>query len=138
MWQVFLASEKKRWVGPLGPDWVRRSKPQNTCDLRWINRERLAEGRRPRGSRRVVIPTRLDQQMRELTSSRQRLGRLRTRTLNQIQGLLRRSNLIWESPDKNGSFSTIQSRMTSTEENTSRKPLDNRGSFGDGHPTSAP
>ena len=36
--------------------------------------------------------------------------------------------------NKNGSFSTIRSRMTSTEENTSRKPLDNKGSFRDRHP----
>jgi transposase len=70
------------------------------CDLLWVNRQRWAEGERSRGLRRVVIPTRLEQQLRELTSHRQRLGRLRTRTLNQLQGLLRRHNLQWESPTK--------------------------------------
>lgn len=74
-------------------------------ELLWLNRQRIAAGLRTPGLRRVVVPTRLEQQMRELTSQRQRLGRQRTRTLNQIQGLLRRHNLTWESPTK--SFQTL-------------------------------
>ena len=88
-------------------------------ELLWLNRERLTEGRRPRGLRRVVVPTRLEQQMRELTSSRQRLGRLRTRTINQMQGLMRRYNLVWESPTKN--FQTKAVARWLRELTTSRK-----------------
>src|SRR3990172_11118387 len=67
-----------------------RRDAQALSELLWLNRDRLANGQRPQGLRRVVIPTRLEQQMRELTASRQRLGRLRARTVNPIQRLLRR------------------------------------------------
>ena len=77
-----------------------RRDAQALSELLWLNRQRIASGQLTPGLRRVVIPTRLEQQMRELTSQRQRLGRQRTRTLNQIQGLLRRHNLTWESPTK--------------------------------------
>lgn len=75
-----------------------RRDAQALSELLWINRLRLADGERPQGLRRVVIPTRLEKQLRELTSIRQRTGKQRTRLINQIQGLLRRHNLGWESP----------------------------------------
>lgn len=81
-----------------------RRDAQALSELLWLNRQRLASDQRTPGLRRVVIPTRLEQQMRELTSQRQRLGRQRTRVLNQIQGLLRRHNLTWECPTR--SFQT--------------------------------
>ena len=77
-----------------------RRDAQALSELLWLNRQRITAGLRTPGLRRVVIPTRLEQQMRELTSQRQRLGRQRTRTINQIQGLLRRHNLMWESPTR--------------------------------------
>jgi transposase len=78
------------------------------AELLWTNRDRLACGQRARGMRRVVIPTRWEQQLRELTNQRQRLGRLRTKTLNRIQGLLRCHNLTWNAPTKN--FQTLAVR----------------------------
>src|SRR5690606_14290021 len=56
-----------------------RRDAQALSELLWLNRLRLAEGERPRGLRRVMIPTRLEKQLRDLTSMRQRMGRLRTR-----------------------------------------------------------
>ena len=69
-------------------------------ELLWVNRERLAAGGRLHGVRQVVLPTAEDQEARELTALRQRLAQRRTRTLNQIQGILRRHNLMWECPTK--------------------------------------
>jgi hypothetical protein len=45
----------------------------------------------------IVRPT-TNGQDRQLTSVRQRLGQLRTRTINQIRHLLRRNNREWERP----------------------------------------
>jgi transposase len=81
-----------------------RRDAQALSELLWLNRHRILQGERTPGLRQVVIPTRLEQQQRELTSQRQRLGRQRTRCLNQIQGLLRRHNLTWECPTQ--SFQT--------------------------------
>ena len=81
-----------------------RRDAQALSELLWLNRQHLGKGERRPGLRRVMIPTRLEQQQRELTSQRQRLGRQRTRCLNQIQGLLRRHNLTWEYPTQ--SFQT--------------------------------
>ena len=70
------------------------------CELLWVNRQRLLAGAKVHGVRRVLVPTSEEQQDRQLTSVRQRLGRQRTRTLNQIHYLLRRHNLEWERPTK--------------------------------------
>lgn len=70
------------------------------CELLWVNRQRLVAGERVQGVRRVYTPTPEEQQDRQLTSVRQRLGRQRTRTLNQIHYLLRRHNLEWDRPTK--------------------------------------
>jgi transposase len=69
-------------------------------ELLWINRQRLAAGERAQGVRRVYEPTDDEQQDRRLTSVRQRLGRQRTKTLNQVHYILRRHNLEWERPTK--------------------------------------
>ena len=70
------------------------------CELLWLNRDRLAEGLRLPGLRRVYIPTAQEAADRQLTALRQRAARQRTRTLNQIQGLLRKHNLMWDYPTK--------------------------------------
>jgi len=69
-------------------------------ELLWVNRERLLAGEKVQGVRRVYLPTADEQQDRQLTSVRQRLGRQRTRTLNQIHYILRRHNLEWDRPTK--------------------------------------
>lgn len=74
----------------------------------WVNREPLKRGEKPRGLRRVVIPSRSDVQDRQLTALRQRAGRQRTRVLNALQGILRKHNLQWEQPTKN--FDTVRVR----------------------------
>lgn len=75
-------------------------------EVLWLNRERLATGRKLQGLRRVVIPSEQDQQARELTALRQRTAQRRTRTINQVQNLLRRHNLMWECPTKG--FQTVR------------------------------
>jgi transposase len=69
-------------------------------ELLWINRKRLLAGERVNGLRRVYEPTDDERQDRQITSVRQRLGRQRTRTINQIRVILRRNNLEWERPTK--------------------------------------
>jgi transposase len=69
-------------------------------EVLWVSRERLLAGERVQGVRRVQLPTPEERHDRQLTSVRQRLGRQRTRTLNQIHYLLRRHNLAWQVPTK--------------------------------------
>lgn len=66
--------------------------------LLWVNRERLRNGQKPHGLRRIVIPSADDQRDRQLTGMRQRLGRRQTQTVNAIRGILRKHNLMWEQP----------------------------------------
>lgn len=70
------------------------------CELLWLNRDRLAEGARPQGLRRVYIPTAEDAHDRQLSMLRQRAARRRTRTVNRMQGILRKHNLMWDYPTK--------------------------------------
>ena len=70
------------------------------AELLWLNGERLADGKKPKGIRRVLVPEPQQAQDRQLTSLRQRLARQRTRTINRIKRLLHRHNLMWESPTK--------------------------------------
>ncbi len=74
----------------------------------WLNRDRLAEGSRPAGLRRVYIPTRREAADREITALRKRLAQQRTRTLNKIQRILHRHNLMWDYPTK--TFQTEKGR----------------------------
>ena len=78
-------------------------------ELLWVNRVRLRTGERIQGVRRVYWPTEDEQQDRQLTSLRCRLGQWRTRTLNQIHHLLRKHNREWEVPTK--TFATIKTRQ---------------------------
>lgn len=66
----------------------------------WLNKERLRRGEKAEGLRRVVIPSAEDQQDRQLTSLRKRVGQFRTRTINKVKNILRRHNLSWEQPTK--------------------------------------
>jgi transposase len=68
--------------------------------LLWVNRARLLAGQRIEGVRRVQPPTAQDAADRQLTVLRQRLGQLRTRTLNRIKHLLRKHNREQEQPAK--------------------------------------
>ena len=74
-------------------------------ELLWLNRGRLAAGERVQGLRRVAVPTETEREQRRLAALRQRIGRERTRLLNKIQTLLRRSNLQHDCPTK-----TIQTK----------------------------
>jgi len=69
-------------------------------ELLWLNAQRLRSGQKPQGLRRVVPPSGDDQENRQLTSLRKRIGQQRTRTINKIKNILRRRNLTWQQPTK--------------------------------------
>ena len=69
-------------------------------ELLWTNRQRLFDGKKVQNVRRVVPPTEREAEDRQLTAWRQRLGRLRTRTINRVQHLLLKHNLQQECPTK--------------------------------------
>lgn len=69
-------------------------------ELLWINRERIAAGRRLVEIHAVYQATETEEEARRLTHMRYRLGRDRTRIKNRIAGLLRRHNLEHECPTK--------------------------------------
>jgi transposase len=77
-----------------------RRDANHLSELLWVNRQRLLDGEKVQGVRRVYQPTDDEQQDRQLTAVRLRLGRQRTRTLNQIHHILRRHNLEWDRPTK--------------------------------------
>jgi transposase len=68
--------------------------------LLWVNRLRVLVGQRIEGVRRVQPPTEREAEDRQLTVLRQRLGQLRTRTINRIKHLLRKHNLEQDQPAK--------------------------------------
>ena len=78
-------------------------------DLLWLNRERLAAGEPVHGLRRVYIVSQQEQENRQLTALRKNLGQRRTRSLNKIQCILHRHNLMWDYPTK--SFQTQRGRL---------------------------
>lgn len=78
------------------------------AELLWINGERLAGGLKPRGLRRVLIPDADDQQDRQLTALRKRVGQQRTRTINKVKNILRRHNLTWQQPTKTFQTKKVQ------------------------------
>jgi len=78
-------------------------------EVLWVNRQRLLAGEAVRGVRRVYIPTEAERQDRQITAGRYRLGRQRTRTINQIRHILRRNNLEWERPTKGFQTKKVQS-----------------------------
>jgi transposase len=69
-------------------------------ELLWTNRRRLHEGQRVQNVRRIAPPSAEVAADRQLTALRQRLGELRTRTLNKIQHLLLKHNLQQDCPAK--------------------------------------
>jgi transposase len=69
-------------------------------ELLWVNRQRLLASQKIQGVRQVRLVTAEEQQDRQITATRQRAGRQRTRTINQIKYILRRHNLEWECPTK--------------------------------------
>ncbi len=69
-------------------------------ELLWTNRQRLLAGKKVQNVRRIVPPSQRDAEDRQLTVTRQRLGRLRTRTINRVQHLLLKHNLQQECPTK--------------------------------------
>jgi len=77
-------------------------------ELLWVNRQRLLAGRRVQGIRRVQPASPGDAEDRQITALRQRLGQLRTRTINKIKHLLRKHNLEQECPTKG--LDTIRGR----------------------------
>lgn len=66
----------------------------------WMNRLRLATGQRLQQLRQIEPPSDEDAAARQVTMVRVRMGRERTRLLNQIQRLLRKHNLGQECPTK--------------------------------------
>jgi transposase len=69
-------------------------------ELLWTNRQRLLAGKKVQNVRRIVPPSDRDAEDRQLTALRMRSGRLRTRTINQVQHLLLKRNLQQECPTK--------------------------------------
>jgi transposase len=69
-------------------------------ELLWTNRQRLLAGKKVQNVRRIVPPSERDAEDRQLTALRQRLGGLRTRTINKVQHLLLKHNLQQECPTK--------------------------------------
>jgi transposase len=78
------------------------------AELLWVNRQRLLLGKKVQGVRRVDWPTEQEADDRQLTALRQRLGQLRTRTINRVKHLLRKHNLEQECPTKG--LDTIKGR----------------------------
>jgi len=78
------------------------------AEILWVNRTRLQAGQRVHGIRQVMIPTEEDRQNRLVTSARIRVGRDRTRVINQIKALLRQFNLMHDCPTKK--FGTKRAR----------------------------
>ena len=79
------------------------------CEMLWLNRQRLVDGKRVQGLRRVWIPSQSDKEERQLTSLRQRLAQRKTQTLNKIHNILHRHNIMWEYPTK--TFQTKRGRQ---------------------------
>jgi transposase len=70
------------------------------CEILWLNRQRLLDGKPVQGVRVVHLPSVQDAADRQLSELRKRVGQLRTRTINKVKHLLRKHNLEQESPTK--------------------------------------
>jgi transposase len=77
-----------------------RRDASHLSEILWINRERLLDGRRIQGVRRIVPPTPQERDDRRLTQVRRDAGAELTRTLNGVQYILRRLNLAQGCPTK--------------------------------------
>ena len=77
-----------------------RRDARKLCDLLWVNRQRLAEGKTVHDLRRVYIPSQQEKDDRQITALRQRIGQRLTRVVNKIQRIMHRHNLMWKYPTK--------------------------------------
>jgi transposase len=93
--EVVLVQPEKR-----GKNKTDRRDANALGELLWTNRERLLTGKKVQNVRRIVPASDRDAEDRQLTALRQRLGRLRTRTINKVQHLLLKHNLQQECPTK--------------------------------------
>jgi transposase len=66
----------------------------------WVNRQRVLDGKRVQGLKRVILPSQEEQENRQLTALRRRTTALRTKTINKVQHILLRHNLQQECPTK--------------------------------------
>ena len=86
----------------------------------WMNRYRIAEGKRIQGLRQVILPDRDDLALRKLTQRRCNRKRQRGRVLVQIKTLLRNYNLQHDCPTKRlntkKGFAWLRSLTSLTEE----------------------
>lgn len=78
------------------------------CEMLWLNGARLTKGEKPQGVRRVYIPTAGQQQDRQVTALRKKMGEQLTRTINKIHRILHRHNRMWDYPTK--TFQTQRGR----------------------------
>lgn len=86
----------------------------------WMNRYRIADGKRIQGMRQVILPDRDDLALRKLTQRRCNRKRHRGRVVVQIKTLLRNYNLQHECPtkrlDTKKGFAWLRSLTSLTEE----------------------
>lgn len=68
--------------------------------LLWVNRDRVLDGKRVHGLKRIVLPSKEEQENRQLTALRRRMTALRTRTINKVQHILLKHNLQHVCPTK--------------------------------------
>jgi transposase len=69
-------------------------------ELLWTNRHRLLAGKKVQNVRHVIPPSQRDAEDRQVTTMRQRLTQMRTRTINRVHHLLLKHNLQQECPTK--------------------------------------
>ena len=69
-------------------------------ELLWVNRSRLSAGQRVSGLKRIVIPSKVDAENRQLTGVRQRLISQRTKVINRVRHILLKHNITQEMPTK--------------------------------------
>ena len=68
--------------------------------LLWVNRHRVLDGKRVHGLKRIILPSKEEQENRQLTALRRRMTALRTRTINKVQHILLKHNLQHACPTK--------------------------------------
>jgi transposase len=77
-----------------------RRDASHLSEILWLNRERLLAGQKVQGVRQIVPPTPQERHDRRLTQLRRNAGAERTRTINGVQYILRRLNLVQHCPTK--------------------------------------
>jgi transposase len=77
-------------------------------ELLWVNRQRLLDGRRVQGLRRIELPAGQDAADRQITTLRQRFGAQRTQLINRIKRIIHKHNLIHDQPTKTFPTKAVQ------------------------------